>query len=234
MITAAEQKERLVREAEQLAATSDFRAGHLRAQELRKAFDALPSAGAAEREYRRRFREALDRFYERRRADGARRAAAREEARRRKEALVREAQQVATWTDTRAAAQQMQRLFEQWRAAGSAGREHEDRLWRAFNDARNALRARGQVSRAAGQREWAARRVQNLRMAVDRADAEVRQLDYEINQIADFVRYGSYQVGERHRKREPALRAQRDKKVAKAISLREALQQAEDELRRLG
>lgn len=69
--TAVAAKEALIREAEELAATNDFRGGHQRAQALMRRWKAAGHAGPANDELWSRFKTAQDRFYTRMRKQRA-------------------------------------------------------------------------------------------------------------------------------------------------------------------
>ncbi|MFR6487453.1 MAG: DUF349 domain-containing protein [Clostridium sp.] len=53
-----------------------------------------------------------------------------------KEALIAEAAALADSIEWNKTGEKFRVMMDQWKAAGSAGREHEDRLWNAFNESR--------------------------------------------------------------------------------------------------
>jgi hypothetical protein len=181
--------------------STDFRVAHVRFQQLAAAFKATPSAGPREGEYRNRLKEAMDRFYDRRRAEARKRAAERNEARRAKEQLILDAKAAEQWADATSAWREMNKLFERWRATGSAGRDHDQRLWASFSGSRNAVRARlpkrtahalpGPKSRdrPVDQRGHLERRRAGLEATIGRIQWEIAVLDGEIRNIDRALYY---------------------------------------------
>jgi cellobiose-specific phosphotransferase system component IIA len=53
-----------------------------------------------------------------------------------KEGLIKEAAALADSVEWNKTGEKFRAMMDQWKAAGSAGREHEDRLWNAFNESR--------------------------------------------------------------------------------------------------
>lgn len=53
-----------------------------------------------------------------------------------KENLIKEAQELADSTQWQKTSEKFRVMMDQWKAVGSAGREHEDRLWNAFRESR--------------------------------------------------------------------------------------------------
>ena len=50
--------------------------------------------------------------------------------------MIEQAKELADSTQWQQTSEKFKNLMDQWKAAGSAGREHEDRLWDAFNEQR--------------------------------------------------------------------------------------------------
>ncbi len=76
---------------------------------------------------------------ERKGAQDAARAKAREEARARKEAIVGEAEQLATSTAWKASGDRLRTLLDEWKAAPRLDRKSDDALWKRFSAARNGF-----------------------------------------------------------------------------------------------
>ena len=53
-----------------------------------------------------------------------------------KEGMIKEAAALADSVEWNKTGEKFRAMMDQWKAAGSAGREHEDRLWNAFNESR--------------------------------------------------------------------------------------------------
>ncbi|MEU3710049.1 DUF349 domain-containing protein [Streptomyces catenulae] len=150
-------KEKLVAEAEELAASEQWRAAGERLRALVDTWKGLPRLDRkADDELWHRFSHARSAFSKRRKAHFASLDAQREESRKVKEKLVAEAQALSNSTDWGATAARYRELMTDWKAAGRAQREHEDDLWNRFRGAQDVFfQARGEVfaERDAEQRE---------------------------------------------------------------------------------
>ncbi|MCI0383358.1 DUF349 domain-containing protein [Streptomyces sp. CNQ085] len=155
-------KEALVAEAEELAASDQWRAAGERLRALVDTWKGLPRLDRkSDDELWHRFSHARSAFSKRRKAHFASLDAQREEARRRKEKLVAEAESLSGSTDWGPTAARYRELMQDWKAAGRAQREHEDKLWQRFRGAQDVFfAARGEVfaERDAEQRENLARK----------------------------------------------------------------------------
>ncbi|MFG2286104.1 DUF349 domain-containing protein [Streptomyces sp. NPDC048595] len=150
-------KEQLVAEAEELAASEQWRAAGERLRALVDTWKGLPRLDRkADDELWHRFSHARSAFSKRRKAHFASLDAQREESRKAKEKLVAEAESLSGSTDWGATAARYRELMAEWKAAGRAQREHEDDLWNRFRGAQDVFfQARGEVfaERDAEQRE---------------------------------------------------------------------------------
>ncbi|MFE0187472.1 DUF349 domain-containing protein [Streptomyces sp. NPDC058989] len=150
-------KEQLVAEAEELAASEQWRAAGERLRALVDTWKGLPRLDRkADDELWHRFSHARSAFSKRRKAHFASLDAQREESRKAKEKLVAEAESLSASTDWGATAARYRELMAEWKAAGRAQREHEDDLWNRFRGAQDVFfQARGEVfaERDAEQRE---------------------------------------------------------------------------------
>ncbi|MGK5449200.1 DUF349 domain-containing protein [Streptomyces radiopugnans] len=155
-------KEALVAEAEELAASDQWRAAGERLRALVDTWKGLPRLDRkSDDELWHRFSHARSAFSKRRKAHFASLDAQREEARRRKEKLVAEAEALSGSTDWGPTAARYRELMQEWKATGRAQREHEDALWQRFRGAQDVFfAARGEVfaERDAEQRENLARK----------------------------------------------------------------------------
>ncbi|MFE0379297.1 DUF349 domain-containing protein [Streptomyces inhibens] len=150
-------KEKLVTEAEELAASEQWRAAGERLRALVDIWKGLPRLDRkADDELWHRFSHARSAFSKRRKAHFASLDAQREESRKAKEKLVAEAEALSNSTDWGATAARYRELMAEWKAAGRAQREHEDDLWNRFRGAQDIFfQARGEIfaERDAEQRE---------------------------------------------------------------------------------
>ncbi|MBH5337949.1 DUF349 domain-containing protein [Streptomyces pactum] len=150
-------KEALVAEAEELAASDQWRVAGERLRALVDTWKGLPRLDRkSDDELWHRFSHARSAFSKRRKAHFASLDAQREEARRVKERLVAEAEALSGSTDWGATAARYRELMAEWKAAGRAQREAEDDLWNRFRGAQDVFfQARSGVfaERDAEQRE---------------------------------------------------------------------------------
>lgn len=140
-------KEAMVAEAEKLAAGNDWRGGVNRFRVLLEEWKALPRIDrATDDELWHRFSTARTTYTRRRKAQFASENERREAARRIKEQIIERSRQIADSTDWAQTAAEFRDLMNQWRAAGGAGRDVDDKLWAEFRglqdqffDARSAV-----------------------------------------------------------------------------------------------
>jgi hypothetical protein len=150
-------KERIVTEAEVIAAGTDWRVG---AERLRVLVEEWKAAARIDRksddELWHRLSRARSTFSKRRKAHFAELEVRREESRTRKEKIVAEAETLAASKDWAPTAAKFRELMREWKAAGRAARDIEDGLWQRFRTAQDTFfTARSAVfaERDAGQRE---------------------------------------------------------------------------------
>ncbi|MDX3852617.1 DUF349 domain-containing protein [Streptomyces sp. AK02-01A] len=165
-------KEALVVEAEELAASDQWRSAGERLRALVDTWKALPRLDRkSDDELWHRFSHARSAFSKRRKAHFAALDAQREDARKAKERLVAEAESLSGSTDWGATAARYRELMTDWKAAGRAQRESEDELWNRFRGAQDVFfAARGEVFA-----ERDAEQTENLKLKEDLA-AEAERL----------------------------------------------------------
>lgn len=133
-------KETLVKEAEELAQSEQWRAAGERLRALVDTWKGLPRLDRkSDDELWHRFSHARSAFSKRRKAHFASLDAQREEARKTKEKLVAEAEALSGSTDWGATAARYRELMAEWKAAGRAQREAEDDLWNRFRGAQDVF-----------------------------------------------------------------------------------------------
>ncbi len=166
-IEAKDVKERIVAEAERIAAeATHWKNSGDRLRQLLEEWKAAPRADrSVEAALWKRLSAARNAFNKRRKAYFADLAEERETAKARKEKLVIEAEALASSTDWSATATAFRELMRAWKAAGRAARADEDDLWARFKAAQDTFfRARAEVYSAkdAALREHAAVKSQLL------------------------------------------------------------------------
>ena len=126
-------KQAMVDEAEQLAVGTDWRGGVDRFRVLLDEWKALPRIDrATDNELWRRFSSARTQYTRRRKSHFTELNAGRDEAKSAKEAIIAEAEPLATSTDWGATAAAFRDLMIRWKAAGSARRAEDEALWARF------------------------------------------------------------------------------------------------------
>ena len=130
---AKQAKEDMVAEAEKLAEGNDWRAGVSRFHALLDDWKLLPRIDkATDDDLWRRFSTARTTYTRRRKAHFAGVSAANQVAQQQKEAIIAEAEPLAASTDWRATGDAFRALMNRWKAAGSAGRAADEKLWAQF------------------------------------------------------------------------------------------------------
>jgi hypothetical protein len=126
-------KEGMVAEAEKLAAGTDWRGGVNRFRALLDEWKALPRIDrTTDDELWHRFSTARTTYTRRRKAQFASENERRETARKIKMKIIDRARDIAGSTDWGPTAGEFRELMSQWKAAGGAPRDVEDKLWAEF------------------------------------------------------------------------------------------------------
>ena len=130
---AREAKEAMVEEAEKLAAGNEWRNGVTRFHTLLEEWKVLPRIDkATDDDLWRRFSTARTNYTRRRKAHFAEVSNLNQAAQAAKEAIIAEAAPLAASTDWRGTSEAFRALMAKWKAAGSAGRSADDKLWAEF------------------------------------------------------------------------------------------------------
>jgi hypothetical protein len=131
-------KERIVGEAEKLAEGTDWRNGANRLRDLLDEWKALPRLDrTSDDTLWRRFSSARTTYTRRRKAHFAEQHEQRDAAKVVKERLATEAESLAASTEWGPTAGRYRDLMRQWKAAGPAPREVDDKLWKRFRGAQD-------------------------------------------------------------------------------------------------
>jgi Domain of Unknown Function (DUF349) len=139
--TAHEIKERIVAEAERLAAeATHWKASGERMRQLLEEWKAAPRGDrAAEAALWKRLSSARNAFAKRRKAYFATLEEERDAIRTRKEELVARAEELSSSTDWSSTATAYRELMRSWKQAGRADRSAEDELWNRFKTAQDSF-----------------------------------------------------------------------------------------------
>lgn len=151
------EKEKLVAEAEKLADSNDWRNGANRLRELLDQWKALPRLDkSTDDTLWRRFSTARTAYTRRRKAHFAEQHEKRDSARVVKERLAAEAEKLADSTDWGPTAGAFRDLMRDWKAAGPAPRDVDEKLWKRFRGAQDAFFGARDAANAELDREFAA------------------------------------------------------------------------------
>jgi hypothetical protein len=150
-------KERIVGDAESIAAGNDWRNGANRLRQLLDEWKALPRIDrGSDAELWRRFSAARTSYTRRRKTHFAEQNEKRDAARLVKQRLVKEAEGLAKSTDWGPTASAYRDLMRDWKAAGPAPRDVEDQLWTRFRSAQDTFFGARDEAMAVQDREFAA------------------------------------------------------------------------------
>lgn len=136
-VDAKYKKEFLVRQAESLSYSTDFKNAKDQMKHLSEQWKQAPRASKEDEDQLwSRFRQAADRLYGNAQQDYERRQAQQREAKARKEQVINQIERLAYTGDFKSAGIEVKRLSDEFYNAGSAGRDNQD-LKERFNAARN-------------------------------------------------------------------------------------------------
>lgn len=134
-------KEFLVRQAESLSYSTDFKNAKDQMKHLSEQWKQAPRASKEDEDQLwSRFRQAADRLYGNAQQDYERRQAQQREAKAKKEQVINQIERLAYTGDFKSAGIEVKRLSDEFYNAGSAGRDNQD-LKERFNAARNRFYA---------------------------------------------------------------------------------------------
>jgi soluble cytochrome b562 len=137
---AREAKTKIATEAETIAAGTDWRHGVTRLRELLDEWKALPRLDkSSDDELWHRFSSARTTYTRHRKQHFAELSSKRDEAAVVKERLAAEAESLSASTDWGPTSGRFRDLMRQWKAAGPAPREVDDKLWARFRSAQDAF-----------------------------------------------------------------------------------------------
>ena len=173
------EKERIVVEAEKLAAGTDWRNGANRLRELLDQWKALPRIDRpSDDALWRRFSTARTAYTKARKSHFAEQHEKREGARAVKERLVKEAEALAESTEWGPTSGEYRELMRRWKAAGPAPRDVDEELWKRFRAAQDTFFSARDAANAAQDAEFAANAELKEKLLVE-AEALVPVTDLE-------------------------------------------------------
>ncbi|QBR91385.1 DUF349 domain-containing protein [Nocardioides euryhalodurans] len=150
-------KEGIAAEAERIAEGNDWRNGANKLRDLLDQWKALPRIDrASDDALWRRFSSARTTYTRRRKAHFAEQSEKRESARVVKERLATQAEALADSTDWGGTAGAFRDLMRQWKAAGPAPRDVDERLWQRFRGAQDTFFGARDAAQAEQDQEFAA------------------------------------------------------------------------------
>jgi hypothetical protein len=178
------EKERIVSEAEKLAAGTDWRNGANRLRELLDQWKALPRIDRpSDDALWRRFSTARTSYTKARKSHFAEQQEKREGARAVKERLVKDAEALASSTEWGPTSGEYRELMRRWKAAGPAPRDVDEELWKRFRAAQDAFFSARDAANAAQDAEFAANAEVKEKLLVE-AEALVPVTDLEAAKAA--------------------------------------------------
>lgn len=130
-------KQELIDEARKVAEMENFNQGSEAMNDLMAQWKAAGSAGKDDDDALwDAFNEARQKFFDRKHEYWENMKERFENARQVKEDLIKQAAALCDSEEWQSTGAKYRTMMDQWKAVGSAGREHEDRLWNAFNESR--------------------------------------------------------------------------------------------------
>ena len=178
------EKERIVAEAEKLAAGTDWRNGANRLRDLLDQWKALPRIDrASDDALWRRFSTARTAYTKARKSHFSEQHEKREGARVVKERLVKDAEALADSTEWGPTSGEYRELMRRWKAAGPAPRDVDEELWKRFRAAQDSFFSARDAANAAQDAEFAANAEIKEALLV-RAEALVPVTDLEAAKAA--------------------------------------------------
>lgn len=161
-------KSRIVEEAEKIAAGNDWRAGADRLRALLDEWKVLPRLSkSADDALWHRFSTARTQYTRRRKQHFGEVSVAREGAAKAKEKLIAEAEALSSSTDWGNTAGKYRDLMQQWKKAGAAPRNVDDKLWQRFRAAQDVFFAARDESNKLLDAEYEVNAEKKLEILVD-------------------------------------------------------------------
>ncbi len=168
-----EAKEAMVGEAEALASGNDWRGGVNRFRQLLEEWKALPRIDrAVDDELWHRFSSARTTYTRRRKAQFSEQSAKWGGAKAAKEQIIAEARELADSTDWGPTSGAFRDLMTRWKAAGSAAREDDNKLWAEFRGIQDQFFSARTAAQSAQDEEFSGNLIAKEEL-LTRAEAEI-------------------------------------------------------------
>ena len=140
VVSVEESKKALIAKAKEILNEKSFKKATAAMNELMDEWKGSGSAGKeTDDALWGEFKAVRDEFFNNRRAYYDNLTEGFKKAKEAKEALIEKAKEVNAMESIKEAGNAMNQLMDEWKKAGSAGRENEDALWNAFNAERKAF-----------------------------------------------------------------------------------------------
>lgn len=158
----------IAEEAEKIAAGTDWRNGADRLRALLDEWKALPRLSkSADDEIWHRFSSARTTYTRHRKAHFTEQNEQRDAAAKTKKALIEEAEKLSSSTEWGPTSSAYRELMTRWKAAGSAPRNVEDKLWKRFRAAQDVFFTARDEANAAQDKEFEANAEVKLQILVE-------------------------------------------------------------------
>ena len=130
-------KEELIKEAEKTSLSEDFKKATEKMTSLMDSWKQAGNAGKkTDDELWEKFNAARQKFYDRKHENWVKQSSQFENAKKVKEELIVKAKEIQDSQEWQETSTRFKELMDSWKQAGNAGREFDDDLWNAFNEAR--------------------------------------------------------------------------------------------------
>lgn len=154
----ARKKYALVSEAQSLSYSTDWKSTSQRMKAMMEEWKSIGYAGMENDRLWEAFNSARQKFFDNQDRHFQEVKSEHEQRKAQKQSLIHEAESAAYSSEWKATNALMDDLMTRWKAVGSAGKDNDDRLWSAFQSARNRYYSRRSAARAEQDNVYATRR----------------------------------------------------------------------------
>lgn len=183
----AEQKRRLISQAQELQSSEDWKETSTRMKDLMDQWKKIGNAGLENDSLWAEFQDARQLFYDRQNRYFDELHKQQEQRKTQKQGIISEARAAADHaTDWGRTHEQLEQMLSRWKEVGSCGKDEDDRLWAEFQNIRNDFYDRRKEARQKRESEFLLRR-QAKSALVSEAQAYAKGSDYSA-QASDKMR----------------------------------------------